>query len=185
VEFNEGPESAGPGGSATGLPGAAAVVTADLDSPSRGFTACRRHLLTVLIGLFLAAPAVADPLLTFPISIRGQILRVEVAATEADRRIGLMHRRSLGANQGMVFTYDKPGPQAMWMKNTLIPLSVAFVGKDSRILNIEDMQPLTEVAHGSLGDAAWSIEANLGWFRKHGIRPGDRVEGLSALPRNR
>jgi hypothetical protein len=152
------------------------------------FTARRRGTLMVLAGLaglILGTPGRADPLFTFPLEIRGHTLRVEVASTEAERRLGLMHRRSLGEDQGMVFTYDKPSPQAMWMRNTLIPLSVAFVGADGRILNIEDMAPLTEDAHASKGDAAWSIEANLGWFRKRGIRPGDRVKGLAALPPNR
>jgi len=138
-----------------------------------------------LVGLVIGLPGRADPLFTFPLEIRGHTLRVEVASTESERRLGLMHRRSLGEDQGMVFTYDKPGPQAMWMRNTLIPLSVAFVGADGRILNIEDMQPLTEEVHASKGNAAWSIEANVGWFRKRGIRPGDRVKGLAALPANR
>jgi uncharacterized protein len=141
-------------------------------------------VLAGLVGLAVGLPGRADPLFTFPLEIRGNTLRVEVASTESERRLGLMHRRHLGEDQGMVFTYDKPGPQAMWMRNTLIPLSVAFVGADGRILNIEDMQPLTEVAHASRGNAAWSIEANLGWFRKRGIRPGDRVKGLAALPAN-
>ena len=140
--------------------------------------------LAGLAGLFLGLPGRTDPLFTFPLEIRGHALRVEVASTEAERRLGLMHRRSLGEDQGMVFTYDKPSPQAMWMRNTLIPLSVAFVGADGRILNIEDMQPLTEDAHASRGNAAWSIETNRGWFRKRGIRPGDRVKGLTELPAN-
>lgn len=155
---------------------------------AKGFTARRRHALMALAsvaGVLFGMPGRADPLFTFPLEIRGHTLRVEVASTEAERRLGLMHRRSLGEDQGMVFTYDKPSPQAMWMRNTLIPLSVAFVGADGRILNIEDMQPLTEDAHASKGNAAWSIETNLGWFRKRGIRPGDRVKGLAALPANR
>jgi hypothetical protein len=96
-----------------------------------------------------------------------------------------MGRRSLGDDQGMVFVYPRPSMQAMWMKNTFVALSVAFVGADGRILNIEDMQPRTEDAHASDGPAAWSIEAPIGWFRKRGIRAGDRVEGLEALPKPR
>lgn len=185
MDFNEGPGVTGPGQSGAAGTGPAIVGTTGLVDPVNVFTARRRGILTFLLGLVLTTPVLADPLLTFPLRIKGHLLRVEVAATESDRRLGLMHRRNLGDDHGMVFTYDDPGPQAMWMKNTLIPLSVAFVGRDGRILNIEDMQPLTEDAHASRGEAAWSIEANLGWFRKRGIRPGDRVEGLSALPRNR
>ncbi len=186
--FNEGPGAASRGGS-----GPAGSRPAHRDATVRvgafdGSTARRRSTLMALAGLavlIVGLPGRADPLFTFPLEIRGHTLRVEVAGTEAERRLGLMHRRSMAENQGMVFTYDNPGPQAMWMRNTLIPLSVAFVGADGRILNIEDMQPLTEDAHASKGDAAWSIEANLGWFRKRGIRPGDRVKGLTALPANR
>jgi uncharacterized protein len=187
VEFNEGPGMAGPGGSGLAGSGPADRDTTFRVAPLSGFTARRRGTLMVLAGLVgmgIGLPARADPLLTFPLEIRGHTLRVEVASTESERRLGLMHRRSMREDHGMVFTYDKPGPQAMWMRNTLIPLSVAFVGADGRILNIEDMQPLTEDAHASKGNAAWSIEANLGWFRKRGIRPGDRVKGLAALPAN-
>lgn len=187
MEFNEGPGMSGPvGGGSAGIGPVDRGATSRVGSPNV-FTARRRGTLMVLAGLaslILGAPGHADPLFTFPLEIRGHTLRVEVASTEAERRLGLMHRRSLGEDQGMVFTYDKPGPQAMWMRNTLIPLSVAFVGADGRILNIEDMAPLTEDAHASKGNAAWSIEANLGWFRKRGIRPGDRVKGLAALPAN-
>jgi uncharacterized membrane protein (UPF0127 family) len=70
----------------------------------------------------------------------------------------------------------------MWMKNTPVPLSVAFIDEKGRILNIEDMQPLTENAHASRGPAAYSLEMNKGWFAKRGIKAGDRVEGLAGLP---
>lgn len=151
-----------------------------------GFTADRRRALNGLLCLALpVAPAAADPLFTFPLRIRKHTIRVEIADTDETRRTGLMNRRRLGDDQGMLFVYARPSIQAMWMKNTFIPLSVAFVGADGRILNIEDMQPHTEDAHASDGPAAWSIEAPLGWFRKRGIRQGDRVEGLDAIPRSR
>ncbi len=160
-----------------------ARVEEPIDGTER-LSASRRHFLgTVVaaIAMLWAVPAPADPLLTYPIKIKGHALRVELADTPAARRTGLMHRRSLGESSGMLFVFDAPSPQAMWMKNTLIPLSVAFVGADGRILNVEDMQPETEEAHESAGPAAYAIETNLGWFRKRGIKPGDSVEGLKNL----
>lgn len=143
-----------------------------------------------LIGLGLAAalllapgPASADPLLTFPLKIKGHGLRAELANSEESRRTGLMHRRSMAENQGMLFVYEQPGLHAMWMKNTLIPLSVAFLDRDGRIINIEDMEPQTLDAHGATAEASYSLEMNQGWFAKRGIRPGDRVEGLKTLPK--
>jgi uncharacterized membrane protein (UPF0127 family) len=153
---------------------------------AEGFTTGRRRALSALACLALpVGSALADPLFTFPLRIRKHTIRVEVADTDESRRTGLMGRRSLGDDQGMVFVYPRPSMQAMWMKNTFVALSVAFVGADGRILNIEDMQPRTEDAHASDGPAAWSIEAPIGWFRKRGIRAGDRVEGLEALPKPR
>jgi uncharacterized membrane protein (UPF0127 family) len=93
-----------------------------------------------------------------------------------------MSRDRLGDNSGMVFCYPKAGINAMWMKNTRIPLSVAFIDGNGRILNIEDMQPFSEQAHASAGDAAYALEMKRGWFSKRGIRAGDRVEGLQRLP---
>jgi uncharacterized protein len=139
-------------------------------------------LALALMLLCLQGAAVADPLLTYPLKIRGHDLRVEVAHTEEARRQGLMFRRSLPENYGMIFIYVEAGPNAMWMKNTYVPLSVAFVGSDGRILNIEDMAPLTEQAHVSRGNAKYAIEANRGWFAKRGIRPGHQVQGLDKLP---
>jgi len=137
------------------------------------------------MALGAAQRAGADPLLTYPLRIKGHTIRVELADSLETRRTGLMHRRQMGESNGMLFVFDEPSPQAMWMKNTLIPLSVAFIGADGRILNIEDMQPLTEDAHASAGDALFAIEMNLGWFRKRGIAAGDRVEGLKAFFKQR
>ena len=126
--------------------------------------------------------ATADPLLTYPLKIRGHEIRAELAHTEATRRQGLMHRERLAENGGMIFVYPVPEMTAMWMKNTPVPLSVAFIDARGRILNIEDMQPFTEDAHASRGPAAYSLEMNKGWFARRGIKAGDRVEGLGGLP---
>jgi uncharacterized protein len=132
--------------------------------------------------LMVAASVRADPLLTFPLRINSHEIRVEVANTEESMRKGLMFRDRLAENSGMIFVYAKPGIQAMWMKNTRIPLSVAFADADGRILNIEDMEPLSEKPHRSKGPAAYALEMNRGWFSKRGIGQGDRIEGLGRLP---
>ena len=137
-------------------------------------------LLAVFIGC--SGTTLADPLLTYPLRIKNHEIRAELANTEEGRRRGLMFRDRLGDNSGMVFSYTEAGVNAMWMKNTRIPLSVAFIDRNGRILNIEDMEPFSEQAHASDGHAAYALEMNRSWFRKRGIKAGDRVEGLQSLP---
>ena len=124
----------------------------------------------------------ADPLITYPLRIKKHEFRVEVANTEQDRLRGLMFRDRLSENSGMIFLYPRAETSAMWMKNTRVALSVAFIDASGRILNIADMEPLSAEAHPSSGPATYALEMNRGWFRKQGIKAGDRVEGLKALP---
>lgn len=146
----------------------------------------RRRALAVTVGAWALAlhwlPAGADPLLTYPLRIKGHGLRAELAASDEEKRTGLMYRRNLGENSGMLFVYENEGQWAMWMKNTLIPLSVAFIDRRGRIINIEDMQPLTLDSHQAAGPAKYALEMNQGWFAKRGIQKGDRVEGLDKVP---
>ena len=136
------------------------------------------------LAVYLCAGAApADPLLTYPLKIKGHGIRAEVANTEEDRRTGLMFRSSLPENQGMLFVYETEGRYAMWMKNTNVALSVAFIDRNGIILNIEDMEPHTEDSHGSKGSAKYSLEMNQGWFKNRGIKKGDRVLGLERIPR--
>lgn len=137
-------------------------------------------LIAVFIGFTGTTPA--DPLLTYPLRIKNHEIRAEVANTEESRRRGLMFRDGLSDNSGMVFSYPEAGVNTMWMKNTRIALSVAFIDRNGRILNIEDMEPFSEQAHASAGEAAHALEMNRGWFRKRAIKAGDRVEGLQRLP---
>jgi len=136
-----------------------------------------------LLSCLQANGVPADPLLTYPLKINGHSIRAEVANSEEDRRMGLMFRKSLAENQGMLFIYEKEGRYAMWMKNTNVALSVAFIDRNGAILNIEDMEPQTEDSHGSKGVAKFSLEMNQGWFKKRGIKKGDHVAGLERIPR--
>ena len=110
-------------------------------------------------------------------------LTAEVAATAEQQQTGLMNRRSLAANHGMVFVFAQTQPVCMWMKNTLIPLSVAFITAQGRIVNIADMQPQTEDVHCAQTEVRYALEAPLHWFAQRGIRPGMSVLGLSAAGR--
>jgi len=103
---------------------------------------------------------------------------VEVVSTDEDRARGLMHRKAIGANDGMLFIFDEPAYHSMWMKNTLIPLSVAFIDRDGTILNILDMEPETLDPHVSAGPSIYAIETNKGWFARKKVKAGDKVTGL-------
>ena len=99
----------------------------------------------------------------------------QVAATQPQRETGLMFRREMPASEGMIFVFEQPAPQCFWMKNTLIPLSAAFVADDGRIVNIEDMQPQTTDSHCSEEPVRYVLEMNQGWFAKKSIRKGSRL----------
>jgi len=130
----------------------------------------------------IVLPALADPLITHILRIKGHEVRAEVAVTEQARLRGLMFRDNLAENSGMLFAYPRAEVSAMWMKNTKIALSVAFIDSSGRILNIAEMEPFSEEPHASAGAAAYALEMNRDWFRKKGIKAGDRVEGLKKLP---
>lgn len=134
-----------------------------------------------LAALLLAAAGLAlaeAPLPARQVKVAGHALRVEVAATIEQRMKGLMFREKLGADDGMLFVFDEPGYHAMWMKNTPLPLSVAFVDGAGAILNILDMEPHTLDQHAAAGPAVYAIETNKGWFAKRRIKAGDKVTGL-------
>jgi uncharacterized membrane protein (UPF0127 family) len=93
-----------------------------------------------------------------------------------------MFRKSLTANQGMLFVFAEVERHCMWMRNTYVPLSVAFMDEAGVILNIADMQPQTENSHCAAGPARYALEMNQGWFAAKGIKPGARISGLAKAP---
>lgn len=142
----------------------------------------RRAALGVLAAGLLSSSAgfaLADAKLrTTTIKVGSHALRVEVAATDAERQKGLMFRERLGRNDGMLFVFDEPAYHSMWMRNTLIPLSVAFVDAKGEILNVLDMEPHSPETRMAAGPASYAIETNKGWFAERGLQAGDRVTGL-------
>jgi uncharacterized membrane protein (UPF0127 family) len=134
-----------------------------------------------MFSLFLlgvAATTGAAELPTRTLTVREQKFDVEVAATPETRATGLMHRFSLRPDHGMLFVFEAPQPLAFYMRNTYIPLSIAFLDARGRIINIEDMQPKDESTHWSKGMAMYAIEMRQGWFAAKGIGAGDVVEGI-------
>ena len=136
----------------------------------------------LLVALLCTATAAGAQMPEIALSANGHKLTVEVASTNAARMQGLMHRRILPEDRGMLFVFPDVERHAMWMMNTYIPLSVAFLDENGVIINIEDMKPHTQDAHPAAKPAKYALEVNLGWFRKRGIRPGAKIEGLEKAP---
>ncbi|PKL79264.1 MAG: hypothetical protein CVV27_02125 [Candidatus Melainabacteria bacterium HGW-Melainabacteria-1] len=103
-------------------------------------------------------------------------LSIELACTPAQQQQGLMHRRELPPNQGMLFVFEREQGLSFWMKNTYIPLSIAYLDARGRIVDIQDMQPLDESTHPSAAPARYALEVNQGWFRRHGVAVGQEIQ---------
>lgn len=133
---------------------------------------CCRILLALLLPMAVNAAELKE------IQINQKIIQVEIADTDQEREIGLMYRKKLPTENGMLFKFDYAMPVCMWMKNTYIPLSVAFIDSNGTIINIEKMHPLTENIHCSKRAAQYALEMNQGWFEKNNIKKGDKVASL-------
>ena len=127
------------------------------------------------------AYAQQPPLPEVQLSAGIHLIHAELADDFTSRMQGLMYRTALPPNGGMLFVFEEAAVQCMWMKNTLIPLSVAFIGDDGKIINIADMQPQTEDAHCAAQPARYALEMKQGWFTQRGIRPGMQLRGLDKL----
>jgi len=144
-------------------------------------------LLTLCALSGLAAPAAAQApdaeakgqprLPTVQLTAGMHLITAEVAQTQNQRATGLMFRKTMAPNDGMVFVFERAGQQCFWMQNTLLPLSIAFVADDGRVVNIDDMKPLTQDSHCSTEPVRFVLEMNQGWFAKRGIKAGARLTG--------
>ena len=142
------------------------------------------RLLCLLAGFTLAALASAQsgqqPQTSLTrVALQAGIHRIDaqVAATAQQRQIGLMHRRQMPEHEGMLFVFEEAGVQCFWMKDTLLPLTAAFIADDGRIVNLADMQPQTEDAHCSTRPVRYVLEMNQGWFARKGLASGSRLSG--------
>jgi uncharacterized protein len=118
------------------------------------------------------------PLPTVPLTLGGTTVQAELADDEEERAMGLMGRHSLGPDQGMLFVYPDEAPRSFWMKNTPLPLSIAFLDAQGRIVRIADMAPLDLSPVPSRRPAMYALEMERGWFAAHGVFEGDKVLGL-------
>jgi uncharacterized membrane protein (UPF0127 family) len=139
----------------------------------------RRLIVAFALAAAAAGAAAQQPALrTVELGAGMHLIRAEVADRDATRARGLMHRASLPPNGGMLFVFDEDAVHCMWMKNTLIPLSVAFLDAQGAILNIADMQPHSEQTNCAARPARYALEMTQGWFAQRGIRAGTRLRGL-------
>ena len=144
----------------------------------------KSSLSALFIGSFatfaLCASAQEGPQLTLPrmkISAGMHHSDTPLARTPIERQIGLMNRPAMPTHEGMLFVFDEPTRQCFWMKNTLLPLTAAFVADDGTIVNLEDMKPQTLDAHCSTKAVRYVLEMNQGWFAKRGIKAGTKLSG--------
>ncbi|MBA1275862.1 DUF192 domain-containing protein [Stutzerimonas azotifigens] len=138
----------------------------------------RDWLRLSLLGLALVCAPSLQAASLLPLRIGEAVMQVEFADTEDQRRQGLMHRRELPLEQGMLFRFPALDTHCLWMKNTPLPLSAAFMDDQGRIVDILDLQPLTLDIRCARRPSRFALEANQGWFEQRGIAIGDRVEGL-------
>ena len=144
--------------------------------------ATARLLASSLIALANTAPAAAQgqPQMNLPrIEITAGMHRIEaqVAASPQERQTGLMHRKEMPAHEGMLFVFEQPATQCFWMRNTLLPLTAAFVADDGTIVNLADMKPQTEDSHCSAKPVRYVLEMNQGWFAQRGLKAGSKLAG--------
>ena len=138
-------------------------------------------IVSVLLATYFAAFAQDMPQLNLErikLAAGMHRLDVQVAATPEQRQVGLMFRKDMPQHEGMIFVFDQPAQQCFWMKNTLLPLSAAFIADDGTIVNIEDMKPLVLDSHCSAKPVRYVLEMNKGWFAKKGIQAGSKLQGL-------
>ena len=140
--------------------------------------------LALIAGASAAFPGSAQQpqLPTMQLNAGLHLIQAEVANTFDTRMTGLMHRKKLGANSGMLFVFPELARHCMWMKNTLVALSVAFIDERGVILNIADMQPLNEESHCAAGPARFALEMNQGWFAAKGVKAGAKISGVEKAP---
>ena len=156
--------------------------------------AAGRRVAWVGCGLLLAAALACGgqseeapprvPGATLPVvwlEVGSQRVTAEVASAPAARARGLMFRESLPPNHGMLFVFPREEVLGFWMRNTKLPLSIAYADAGGRIVRIADMQPLSEQSVSSLHPARYALEMRQGWFREHGVAEGDRLGGIAEL----
>jgi uncharacterized membrane protein (UPF0127 family) len=146
------------------------------------FQAFAVTVFAVLLGTAAQAQDAPQKLDMIQLTAGMHLIQAQLARTPDQRSIGLMFRPSMPANEGMLFAFEQPVQQCFWMKNTLLPLSAAFVADDGSIVNIEDMKPQTLDSHCSAKPVRFVLEMNQGWFAKRGLKAGSKLQGAPFKP---
>ena len=133
--------------------------------------------LAAVAVISAAQPGPQPRLRTTPLTAGMHVIQAELAQSQQQQMVGMMFRREMGANDGMLFVNDEAGQRCFWMRNTLLPLSIAFIADDGTIVNIADMAPQTEDSHCSEKPVRFALEMRQGWFVKHGIKAGFKLRG--------
>ena len=139
-------------------------------------------LAAALLAALISSPAHAQDgpqgrLQTIELTAGMHVIRAELAITPIQQQTGMMFRRSMGSNEAMLFVNDEADKRCFWMRNTLLPLSVAFIADDGSIVNIADMTPRSDESHCSAKPVRYALEMNLGWFAKRGLKAGSKLRG--------
>lgn len=148
----------------------------------RIFTLPGAIFLGLVLTLTVLARGPQPKLPTISLDVGGVSVEAEVADTDETRETGMMFRTEMGENEGMLFVMGRPGPAAFWMKNTLIPLSIAYISASGMILDIHEMKPEDEsLVRSKFSTVAYALEMPGGWFDRHDVKPGARVTGLPPM----
>jgi uncharacterized membrane protein (UPF0127 family) len=145
------------------------------------------HPLVLALGCAVAAPdglptAAQPPLPTVTLTVAGRPVLAEVADDDTERTAGMMFRTTMAPGTGMLFVYPEARPRSFWMKNTLLPLSIAYLSETGRVVALADMAPQDTRGVPSGAPAMYALEVPQGWFSALGVRVGDQVTGLPAPP---
>jgi uncharacterized membrane protein (UPF0127 family) len=133
---------------------------------------------TLLLAALWSAGCAAENSATLPLTIGKHVFQVEVASTPRERERGLMARKQLAANGGMLFIFEQAAPHCFWMRNTPLPLSIAFIDEQGRVANLADMLPQTDTLHCAQTNVPYALEVAQGGFAQRGITAGAQVDGL-------
>ncbi len=149
--------------------------------PARTAATHLRRAAALLLAMLAAGAAWAQgqpqnlPAATLQVGMHN--IRAQLAVTPEQRQIGLMFRQTMPTHEGMLFVFEQATTQCFWMRNTLIPLSIAFLADDGTVVNLADMKPQSDDSHCSAKPVRYVLEMNQGWFAKRGVKPGTRISG--------
>jgi uncharacterized protein len=135
-----------------------------------------------LLGASALAQDSAQSLPAIKLSAGMHVIQAELAIQPEQQMTGMMFRRDMGQNEGMLFVNDEPGMRCFWMRNTLLPLTIAFIADDGTIVNLADMAPRSDQSHCSAKAVRYALEMRQGWFAKHGIAAGFKLKGAPFKP---